>query len=36
MPGIGETVDQQHIKGHYYESHKQVRATPCIEAFSNL
>lgn len=30
MPGIGETVDQHHIKGHYYESHKQINPTGIV------
>ncbi|KAI9016023.1 hypothetical protein DFJ74DRAFT_609072 [Hyaloraphidium curvatum] len=30
MPGIGETVDQQHIKHHYYESHTKINPTSIV------
>jgi putative glutathione S-transferase len=30
MPGIGETVDFQHIKNHYYGSHKTINPTAVV------
>jgi putative glutathione S-transferase len=29
-PGIAETVDLQHIKGHYYESHRHINPTGIV------
>jgi putative glutathione S-transferase len=31
-PGIAETVNMQHIKGHYYESHKTINPTGIVPA----
>ncbi len=30
QPGIRETVDFAHIKGHYYESHKMINPTGIV------
>lgn len=30
MPGIAQTVNFQHIKGHYYESHKTINPTGIV------
>ncbi|MCJ2182116.1 glutathione S-transferase family protein [Novosphingobium sp. 1949] len=30
MPGIAATVDFQHIKGHYYQSHKTINPTGIV------
>ncbi len=30
VPGVAETVDMQHIKGHYYQSHKTVNPTGIV------
>ncbi|MGV8546135.1 glutathione S-transferase C-terminal domain-containing protein, partial [Pseudomonas aeruginosa] len=29
-PGIGETVDFEHIKGHYYASHRTINPTGIV------
>jgi putative glutathione S-transferase len=29
-PGVGETVNMQHIKGHYYESHRTINPTGIV------
>jgi len=31
-PGIAETVDMEHIKGHYYRSHRQINPTGIVPA----
>lgn len=30
VPGVAETVDMQHIKGHYYESHRMINPTGIV------
>jgi len=30
MPGIAETVDMRHIKGHYYQSHRTINPTGIV------
>jgi putative glutathione S-transferase len=30
VPGIAETVNMQHIKGHYYESHRMINPTGIV------
>lgn len=30
IPGVAETVNMQHIKGHYYESHKTINPTGIV------
>ncbi len=30
VPGVAETVDFQHIKGHYYESHRTINPTGIV------
>lgn len=30
LPGVAETVNMQHIKGHYYESHKTINPTGIV------
>jgi putative glutathione S-transferase len=30
VPGIAETVDMRHIKGHYYESHRTINPTGIV------
>jgi putative glutathione S-transferase len=32
VPGIAETVDMRHIKGHYYESHRTINPTGIVPA----
>ncbi len=32
FPGVAETVNFQHIKGHYYESHKTINPTGVVPA----
>jgi putative glutathione S-transferase len=29
-PGVAETVNMQHIKGHYYESHRTINPTGIV------
>jgi putative glutathione S-transferase len=29
-PGVAETVDMRHIKGHYYESHRTINPTGIV------
>jgi putative glutathione S-transferase len=29
-PGIAETVNMRHIKGHYYESHRTINPTGIV------
>ena len=29
-PGVAETVNMQHIKGHYYESHRAINPTGIV------
>ncbi len=36
VPGIAETVDMQHIKGHYYESHRGINPTGIVPAGPDL
>ncbi|GAU86197.1 glutathione S-transferase family protein [Bosea sp. BIWAKO-01] len=30
LPGVAETVNMQHIKGHYYESHRTINPTGIV------
>lgn len=30
VPGVAETVNMQHIKGHYYESHRMINPTGIV------
>ena len=30
VPGVSDTVDFQHIKGHYYESHRTINPTGIV------
>jgi len=30
IPGVAETVDMRHIKGHYYESHRAINPTGIV------
>lgn len=30
VPGVAETVDMRHIKGHYYESHRMINPTGIV------
>ncbi|MBC8130915.1 MAG: glutathione S-transferase C-terminal domain-containing protein, partial [Rhizobiaceae bacterium] len=30
MPGIAETVEFEHIKGHYYQSHTMINPTAIV------
>lgn len=30
IPGVAETVDMRHIKGHYYESHRTINPTGIV------
>lgn len=32
VPGVAETVDMQHIKGHYYQSHRTINPTGIVPA----
>ncbi|WP_306118469.1 MULTISPECIES: glutathione S-transferase family protein [unclassified Roseitalea] len=32
VPGVAETVDLRHIKGHYYESHETINPTRIVPA----
>lgn len=32
LPGVAETVNMQHIKGHYYESHRTINPTGIVPA----
>lgn len=32
LPGVGETVNFEHIKRHYYESHRQINPTGIVPA----
>ena len=32
VPGVAETVNMQHIKGHYYESHRMINPTGIVPA----
>ncbi|MFA7416004.1 MAG: glutathione S-transferase family protein [Rhizobium sp.] len=36
MPGIAETVNMDHIKGHYYRSHKTINPTGVVPAGPEL
>ncbi|HEO3674896.1 TPA: glutathione S-transferase family protein, partial [Streptococcus agalactiae] len=36
LPGIAETVNFDHIKKHYYGSHKTINPTGIIPAGPNL
>ncbi len=31
-PGVAETVNMEHIKGHYYRSHKTINPTGIVPA----
>jgi putative glutathione S-transferase len=35
-PGIAETVDFRHIKGHYYESHRSINPTGIVPVGPNM
>jgi glutathionyl-hydroquinone reductase len=30
MPGVAETVNLMHIKGHYYQSHRTINPTGIV------
>ena len=30
LPGVAETVNMRHIKGHYYESHQTINPTGIV------
>ena len=30
VPGIADTVDMRHIKGHYYQSHRTINPTGVV------
>ncbi len=32
VPGVSQTVDMRHIKGHYYESHRTINPTGIVPA----
>ena len=32
VPGVADTVDMQHIKGHYYQSHRTINPTGIVAA----
>ena len=32
VPGVSDTVNMQHIKGHYYQSHRMINPTGIIAA----
>jgi putative glutathione S-transferase len=30
VPGVADTVDMRHIKGHYYQSHRTINLTDIV------